>query len=694
MGYANAAVAAQGSLKASLFGEFRLEAADGEPILLSNRRASLLLAILFLEPDHAIDRESLARLLWPDRFLPQAKASLRQCLLDLKRKLAEHRIDNLMVSRAEVALAPGSLACDLFDLEAALSSGDPQAAIEFLLEIGNRPLLQGPPLNAEFDEWITTRRDHVDARLRAALSQAIQNTSKTGRERLLEAARARFPSYRTFNRVADQTTIAVLPFGQFDSVGGQLFLAEGIVDELTDRLAGIQGIAVAGRTSVIATVDKSRTLTEIATNLGVSHLIEGEVRRDEHGVEVRIALISGQTGTQVWSDRLTGSVEDFFESRKLISANIIAAICRALGLAASPAPSRRMTRDREAYALFLQARAMSQRIGVEGAFEKAIEFLKQALEIDPEFAECWTALANAHIMTAAITPSLERVEESAEAARCAQRAIALDPGQGHAFSILGIDEWTRFNPARALEMAFEAYARDPNDADVCSRLGSCLLYLGKAREALPYVEEAVDRDPAYPRNYAMLTSAYLGIGEVEKALKAGQRMADMGAPTVWLALAHLVAGDHEAAMKSHFDTRVYLGSTLMRPPGMPPMDDAARDAYFAFAARGIYSGNEADRLAYCQMLDGLHATMPDPYDSTIVFPAIFMGHSDLVMKIYSERIHPANMFGLMNLWIDIDPINRTIRHPDFMAFAERIGLVEAWDRFGWPDLIPADPRTA
>ncbi|KEO88202.1 hypothetical protein EH30_02145 [Erythrobacter sp. JL475] len=694
MGYAKAAVAAQGSLKASLFGEFRLEAADGEPILLSNRRASLLLAILFLEPDHAIDRETLARLLWPDRFLPQAKASLRQCLLDLRRKLAEHRIDNLIVSRAEVALAPGSIACDLFDLEATLASSDPQAAIDFLLEIGNRPLLQGPSLNAEFDEWITTRRDHVDARLRAALSQAIQNTTKAGGERLLEAARARFPSYRTFNRVADQTTIAVLPFGQYDSVGGQLFLADGIVDELTDRLAGIQGIAVAGRTSVAAMTEKRRTLPEIASDLGVSHLIEGEVRRDEHGVEVRIALINGNTGTQVWSDRLTGSVEDFFESRKVISANIIAAICRALGLAASPAPSRRMTRDREAYALFLQARAMSQRIGAEGAFEKAIEFLKQALEIDPEFAECWTALANAHIMTAAITPSLERVEESAEAARCAQRAIALDPGQGHAFSILGIDEWTRFNPARALEMAFEAYARDPNDADVCSRLGSCLLYLGKAREALPYVEEAVDRDPAYPRNYAMLTSAYLGIGEVEKALKAGQRMADMGAPTVWLALAHLVAGDHEAAMKSHFDTRFYLGSTLMRPPGMPPMDDAARDAYFAFAARGIYSGNEADRVAYCQMLDGLHATMPDPYDSTIVFPAIFMGHSDLVMKIYSERIHPANMFGLMNLWIDIDPINRTIRHPDFMAFAERIGLVEAWDRFGWPDLIPADPRTA
>ena len=81
-----------------------------------------------------------------------------------------------------------------------------------------------------------------------------------------------------------------------------------------------------------------------------------------------------------------------------------------------------MTHDREAYALYLQGRAMIQRIAVEGAFAKGIEFLEQALEIDPEFAECWTALANAHIMTAAITPSLDRVEQSAEAARCARRA--------------------------------------------------------------------------------------------------------------------------------------------------------------------------------------------------------------------------------------------------------------------------------
>ena len=88
----------------------------------------------------------------------------------------------------------------------------------------------------------------------------------------------------------------------------------------------------------------------------------------------------------------------------------------------------------------------------------------------------------------------------------------------------------------------------------------------------------------------------------------------------------------------------------------------------------------------------LHQTLLDPYDQTVAWPAVWMGHSNLVMKVYREQIHPANMPGLMSLWTDIDPIGRTLQHPDFMAFAEDIGMVEAWEKYGWPDLIPSDPR--
>ena len=679
-------------LRGSLFGEFRVHTAAGAAIELKNRRAALLLAILFLQPEHSIDRDALTRLLWHDRFPAQAKASLRQCLLDLRKHLDDHGIGALNVARNEVSLLPHNLSSDLNDLEVVFSEGDWDQGIERLLSIGNLPLLQGVSLNPAFDGWLAARRDHIDARIKSAVAAALETADVDVQGRLLEASRARFPTLKGIAPAQTQTVIAVLPFGEGKDLVDGFYLADGVIDELSSRLSSVAGIALVGRTSVEKITDEGGTLPEMAAALGASHLVEGSVRRTADKLQVRIALIEGVSGTELWSDVITGSVSEFFVGRQVIGSNVIASIGKSLCLSITPAPSRKMTADREAYALYLQGSSLRQKIGVDGALARGIELLKKALSIDPDFAECWTALADAHIMTAAITPSLQRVEQSAEGAACAEKAIALDPGQGHAFSVMGVHAWTQFNPARGLELALEAYARDPNNSDVASRLGSCLLYLGKTKEALPYVEEAVDRDPIYWRNLVMLTAAYLGLGELEKARKAGQRTVDMGAPGIFLAMVQLAMGDREAAIKSHYDSRFYLDTIFMRPPGVAPMDETARDGYFRLASRGIYSGEEADHAAYSQLIHGLHATMQDPYDSSVVFPALWMGESDLAMKIYSECIHPANMFGLMTLWIDIAPINRTIRHPDFMAFAEKTGMVEAWNRFGWPDLIPSDPR--
>jgi DNA-binding SARP family transcriptional activator len=67
--------------RASLFGEFALIGPSGLPIVVANRRARALLAILSLEPDSPMTREDVTKLLWPGRFEAQARASLRQCLL-------------------------------------------------------------------------------------------------------------------------------------------------------------------------------------------------------------------------------------------------------------------------------------------------------------------------------------------------------------------------------------------------------------------------------------------------------------------------------------------------------------------------------------------------------------------------------------------------------------------------------------
>ncbi len=678
---------------AQVFGEFRLENPDGTPVALANRRATLLLALLCLQTDGRVERETLCRLLWPNRFHAQAKASLRQCLLDLRKHFKNEGYANLLiVTRATVAIDRSVLTSDLTRLEAALDAGATELATRLLEGIANRPLLQGLSFNQPFDDWLASKRQEVDARLRQAVMRLAAELRDAGKAepsaRLSAALHARYPVPRWPAGIA----LAVLPFGQIDLVGGDFFLAEGVSDELASRLGAVEGIALAGRTSVMAVAARGQTLTEMAASLRVTHLIEGEVKRTPDTITIRMALIEGASGTEIWAERMTGTIDDFFTARALIGGNVIAAICRVLGLKASPAPLRRMTANRAAYALYLQGRSLVRRSITDGAAATAIQLLEEALALDPDFAECWTALADAHVHNAVYTRCLDRVERSRQAAQCARRAAALDPGQGHALAIQGIHQWTCKSPAHALDLAFEAYAREPRNADVALRLGSFLLYIGRTRAALPFIEAGVEQDPAYGRNFAMLATAHFNLGQLEQALAAGRRMVDLGMPGMWLAVIEAASGDQEQAVATYYAQRMLMNTVILPPAGTAPMNDATRDAYWQIAAKGVCSGDASARSAYCAMLDGLHQTMPDPHDPSIAFPAIWMGHAELVMKLYRERIHPANMFGLMSLWADVEPIRRIRQHPGFMDFAKDIGLVEAWNRHGWPDLIAAEPR--
>lgn len=681
-------------LAVSLFGDFVVLDAQGAEIRISNQRGRMVLALLSLAPGESIKREQISRLLWPGRFPQQARASLRQCLHDLNRQLQPCGSDILRLSHARVAINPSRISTDLEALETALTGGDAQTATRLLTEAASDELLSNLGSGEPLESWLAARRLQIESRLKILADRLSATLSAAGNLRAAEDLTNAWRLREKPSPRQKRNGIAVLPFEQHDQVGGEFFLAEGVVDELSAHLGNIPDIAVVGRTSVNALTGLGLTLPELAAKLNVSHLIEGMVRRTSTGVYITIQLIEGATGREIWSGRLEGTIEGFLDAREMFSRQIVANLCKALGIDMSSSLQRRMTLNREAYALYLQGRSLVQRSMSEGAVAKAIELLGQSLALDPEFAECWTALAEAHIHTAVYTPCLDRVARSEQAATCAQRALELDPGQGHALAILGIHQWTRFNPARALEFALEAHQLEPNNADVTVRLGSFLLYLGRTRAALPYIAAAIEQDPVYGRNYAMLCIAHLNMGNLEAALAAGRRMVDLGMPGMHLATAQSASGDHASAVETYYKSRLLMGSVIIPPPGAALMSDEARDFYWTTASRGVCSGDAEARATYCRMLDMLHAAMADPYDPSIAWPAIWMGHADLVMKLYREQIHPANMPGLMSLWTDVEPIRQIRLHPDFMTFAEDIGMVAAWEKFGWPDLMPSDPRRA
>jgi len=687
------------SLHVSLFGVFSLRSSDGTVISISNRRARAILAMLCLVPEHAFSRRYLSKILWPDRFEAQARGSLRQCLFELGKLLAPFSENVLEVDRSCVRLNTSQISTDLFCIEQALAQGRVSDAIMGIEKIENKPILDQLIFGSKFEVWLSTQQENVDRRLHQAVQSAIVKLERCGNKsaktKLEEAWRIRCPVEArkpSIDQDESAARVAILPFQTMGVTLDRDYLADGIVDELITTLGRSPDLRVAGRTSSFYFKDTTTPLPEIADSLGVTYLVEGSVQMQRDDLRVNIRLITGKTGFEIWSQRYDGGVEDVFALQDNIARDVTRELSAVLKRTLDISGGRVMTANKNAYDFYLQGRVLTTRAIGEGVLDTAITLLEKALELDPDFAACWTALAEAHVYKIVYTPCLDRQTECEKMAEYARRAIFLAPDQGHARAMLGILKWTKNDIVGALDLAFEAYRLEPTNPDVVIRLGSFLLYCGRTRQALPYVEAAIDQDPVHGRNYAMLATAYLNLGNINAAIAAGQRMVDLGYPSMWLAAVTCAAGDPELAIEQYRSTRLLMNTVIFPPAGSTPTSAEAMDAYWLLAAKGVCSGHEPDRKAYCNVLDMLHATLHDKYDPSIVLPAIWMGYTEMVFKTLGEKITPANFFGFMQIWSDREPVRQIWMHPDFMTFAKNVGMVKAWEKYGWPDLLPRPPE--
>ena len=678
-----------------LFGEFTLAGPTSSPISLTNRRSRALLAVLSLDPDRPLTRDQITKLLWPGRFEAQAKASLRQCLLELGKIRVQIGCSLVTAKREHIKLIAANIRTDLDDLKQALADRRYEDAISTLLEIGEKPLLDQFNFGEPFSLWLNSQRETITARLRASVLDALNEIEKAGDNplwsRLHAAWAAREPSASTL-AVADatggKTRIAVLPFQALGSPEQADYFADGMVDELITTLGQAPQLRVAGRTSSFHFRASDLPSTRIAEALGVSHLIEGSVQRQRERVRIHVRLIGGDTGFEIWGERFDGTLDDVFALQESVARAVTAAIGAALGISIKPPLARGMTHSKTAYDLYLQGRSLCAQVFGDGIMDKAIALFEQALVLDPDFAECWVMLAEAHQLVAVYTQCPDRHAASERMADCAHRAIALSPELGYPYSLLGVHKWTENDIVGALEHAFEGYRREPDNPAVTMRLGSFLIYCGRTQDATPYVKSAIDRDPVDPRKYALLWAIHMGSGDLESAQVAAQRVVDLGWPSTYLAVASAALGQHDLAIAQYQLAKRLLNTILLPPVGSGAMTPEAMDAYWLVAAKGVCSGQEADRQIYGQWLEMMYLTLHDKADLAITVPAIVTGNAELVFKSLGDHISPANTVAFMWLWADIEPIRQVWRHPEFIPFAQRIGMAAAWDKYGWPDLLP------
>lgn len=689
------------AVHASLFGEFTMAAPDGSKITISNRRARAVLAMLCLARHESIDRDHLSKLLWPGRFEAHAKASLRQCLLDLGKLLAPFGGPIIDVSRSKISLNTAAVRSDLDDIECALEHARYGDAAGQLLRIGAKKLLEEMDFGDGFNAWLATHRSRADQRLDAAVNAALGVLEASGdvggHKTLLDAWRARNPSLRigaADGKADGKTRIAVLPFQSLDAQDGHDYFADGMVDELITTLGQVSQFMIAGRTSSFHFRGSDLPPAAISGGLQVSHLIEGSVQRQGERVRIHVHLIAGETGFELWGGRFDGSLDDVFALQERVAQAITAAIGSALGIAMEPPKIQGMTQNKQAYDLFLQGRALNARLFGDGVLTRAAALLEEAVVLDPNFAEAWVLLGDIRQRMGIYLVDTDPTEASAIMADCVRKAIAIKPNLGMAYGLLSLHQLTCNNIVGSLDLAFKGYEVEPNNPAVAVRLGGLLLICGLTRQAMRYLDEAIDQDPVDGRHYMVRSAGQLNLGNIDAAIADARRCVDLGFPSMWLGVANAAAGNHDLAVDHYQQSRLMLNNSIPPPKGTVPMSPEVMDAYWLVAAKGVCSGRPQDRETYCRTLDFLHATMIEKEHLAITLPAVFMGYADLLFKTIGTRITLQNLACLMSIWADIDPIRQIWQHPEFIPFAQRIGMAAAWDKHGWPDLLPPPSNRA
>ena len=376
-------------------------------------------------------------------------------------------------------------------------------------------------------------------------------------ERTESGASARPPS----DKVA---SIAVLPFVNRSASVDDEYFSDGLADELLNVLARIKGLRVTARTSSFHFKGKDTTIAEIGRALDVATVLEGSVRKAGTRVRIGVQLVSVADSSHLWSETYDRTLDDIFAVQDDIAQSVVKELRTTLlgekgdsdasgrvKAEVSKAAKGRAT-DLEVSRLYLQARHFLDR-DTPDDLSKAIQYLKEALERDPQFALAWSLLGAAHTREAdkGLVPATVGYGRAREAV---ERALALEPdlaeGHAHLAWIQKNFDWdwsgAQSSFARALQLA-------PQNAIALRRAGTLAWTLGRMEEGFELTRRALEQDPLSAHAYSNLGGGFHDanrLAESEAAFRKALELAPQKAEVLAaLAVTLLDLGRHEEALR-------------------------------------------------------------------------------------------------------------------------------------------------
>jgi serine/threonine protein kinase/Flp pilus assembly protein TadD len=339
------------------------------------------------------------------------------------------------------------------------------------------------------------------------------------------------PPFKPTSSVVDTPSVAVLPFANRSRDQEDEYFSDGLADELLNVLTKIRGLRVAARTSSFHFKGKNATIAEVGRALNVATILDGSVRKAGNRVRISVQLVKVSDGFHLWSETYDRSLEDIFAVQDDIAQSVVKELRTTL-IGQSPdsktsgetkaevaAAARGRGESGEAHRLLLQGRFLINRFTHQDVLH-GIEYIRQALDLDPGYALAWAWLSSAYSYQAEYgwAPISEGYHRARKAAA---RALELEPELAEGYLALqtiqvshdwdwkGADASCR----RALELA-------PGNAEVLRAAGGLAGRLGRQQDAATLLRRAIGQDPLSPRSYNKLGTICRRAGMLSEAEEA------------------------------------------------------------------------------------------------------------------------------------------------------------------------------
>jgi TolB-like protein len=310
---------------------------------------------------------------------------------------------------------------------------------------------------------------------------------------------SRLTSINDGARPGEDIAIAVLPFADLSAAGDQEYLGDGVAEEILNVLAGVEGLRVTSRTSAFAFKEQNVPIPDLARALGVSHIVEGSIRKQDDQVRITAQLIEVADDSHLWSDTYDSDLSNIFRLQDEIAGNIASALSTRLNLALPTEERAARNWDIAAYELYLRARAL---VVARVEYEEAIALLDTAIRIEPEFADAWAEKAAALALAAFSESQLGSTDKGLamfdEAWLAASRANEISPGNPLGEAVQGLVRFIQFRFIEARVLLERSLRHKKPDDNAVLWFGILQDMTGDTDAALSSLEAGLESSPTAP----------------------------------------------------------------------------------------------------------------------------------------------------------------------------------------------------